>query len=51
MKIKKELFKKVCYNIFENLKKNEYFKFEDLQEAIKKSSEIIQFNSLDKKIV
>jgi hypothetical protein len=51
MKIKKELFKKVCYNIFENLKKNEYFKFEDLHEAIKKSAEIIQFNSLDKKII
>lgn len=51
MKIKKDLLKIACNNIYDNFKKNEYYKFSDLQEAIKKAIEIIQFNSIDNKLM
>lgn len=51
MKVKKELLKMACNGIYNKIQKNEYYKFSDLIEAIKKACEIIQFNSIDKKIM
>ena len=46
MRIDKEKLKIACNNVHDRFKMNKYFKFSDLQEAIEKSIELINYNTI-----